>query len=78
MKKIMQTAPCRFCGQMVQFEGEADLTDPQKEELATMTCACDRAVEYQKEKQRKEKALKMFPCFSERMQHRRKESERAL
>jgi hypothetical protein len=43
---------------MVQFEGEADLTDPQKEELATMTCTCDRAVEYQKEKQRKEKALK--------------------
>lgn len=58
MKKIMQTAPCRFCGQMVRFEGEADLTDPQKEELATMTCTCDRAVEYQKEKQRKEKALK--------------------
>ena len=58
MKKIMQTAPSRFCGQMVQLEGEADLTDPQKEELATMTCACDRAVEYQKEKQRKEKALK--------------------
>ena len=58
MKKIMQTAPCRFCGQMDQFEEEADLTDPQKEELATMTCACDRAVEYQKEKQRKEKALK--------------------
>lgn len=58
MKKIMQTAPCRFCGQMVQFEGEADLTDPQKEETATMTCTCDRAVEYQKEKQRKEKALK--------------------
>ena len=55
MKKIMQTAPCRFCGQMVQFEGEADLTDPQKEELATMTCTCDRAVEYQKEKQRKER-----------------------
>lgn len=58
MKKIMQTAPCRFCGQMVQFEGDKDLTDPQKEELATMTCACSDAVEYQKEKQRKEKALK--------------------
>ena len=58
MSKVVQTAPCRFCGQMVQFESEADLTDPQKEELATMTCTCDRAVEYQKEKQRKEKALK--------------------
>lgn len=58
MKKIMQTAPCRFCGQMVQFEGDGDLTDPQKQETATMTCTCPEAVEYQKEKQRKEKALK--------------------
>lgn len=58
MKKIMQTAPCRFCGQMVQFEGDSDLTDPQKQETATMTCTCPEAVEYQKEKQRKEKALK--------------------
>ena len=57
-RELSDTATCRFCGQMVQFEGEADLTDPQKEELATMTCTCDRAVEYQKEKQRKEKALK--------------------
>ena len=58
MKKIMLTAPCRFCGQMVQFEGDSDLTDPQKQELATMTCTCSEAVEYQKEKLRKEKALK--------------------
>lgn len=58
MKKIMQTAPCRFCGQMAQFEGDSDLTDPQKQETATMSCACPEAVEYQKEKQRKEKALK--------------------
>lgn len=58
MKKVMQAAPCRFCGQMVQFNGADDMTEPQKQETATMTCSCDRAVEYQKEKLRKEKALK--------------------
>lgn len=54
----MQTAQCRFCGQMVQFEVEEQLTKPQAEEKATMTCTCAEAVEYQKEKQRKDKALK--------------------
>jgi len=43
---------------MVQLDTDDNLTKPQAEELATMTCTCDRAVEYQKEKQRKEKALK--------------------
>ena len=54
MEKIMQTAPCRFCGQMVQIEADEKLTKPQAEEKATMTCQCPEAVEYQKEKQRKE------------------------
>lgn len=58
MDKIMQTAPCRFCGQMVQIETDGKLTQPQEEEKATMSCTCPEAVEYQKEKQRKEKALK--------------------
>ena len=58
MEKIMQTAPCRFCGQMVQIEADEKLTKPQAEEKATMTCQCPEAVEYQKEKQQKEKALK--------------------
>ena len=58
MEKIMQTAPCRFCGQMVQIEADGKLTQPQAEEKATMSCTCPEAVEYQKEKQRKEKALK--------------------
>ena len=58
MEKIMQTAPCRFCGQIVQIEADGKLTKPQAEEKATMTCQCPEAVEYQKEKQRKEKALK--------------------
>lgn len=58
MGNVISTAPCRFCGQMVQIEADGKLTKPQAEEKATMTCQCPEAVEYQKEKQRKEKALK--------------------
>lgn len=58
MSNIISTAPCRFCGQMVQLDTEEKLTKPQAEEQATMTCTCSEAVEYQKEKQRKEKAMK--------------------
>lgn len=57
MGNIINTAPCRFCGQMVQIESEEKLTEPQAEEKATMSCTCEQAVEYQKEKQRKEKAI---------------------
>lgn len=58
IKEIMQTAPCRYCGQMVQFAEESDLTEHQAQEIATMKCRCEEAVHYQKEKQRKENALK--------------------
>lgn len=58
VKEVMQTAPCRFCGQMIQFMGDDDLTEPQAQEIATMSCECDEAAEYQKEKNRKENALK--------------------
>lgn len=58
MGNVINTAPCRFCGQMVQIEADGKLTKPQAEEKATMLCQCPEAVEYQKEKQRKEKALK--------------------
>lgn len=57
MGDIIKTAQCRFCGQMVQIETDKKLTQPQAEEQATMTCNCTEAVEYQKEKQRKEKAM---------------------
>lgn len=57
MGNIVKTAQCRFCGQMVQIETDKKLTQPQAEEQATMTCNCTEAVEYQKEKQRKEKAM---------------------
>lgn len=58
MKKIIPTAACRFCGQITQLDGDCELTKPQAEEKATMSCTCPEAVEYQKEKKRKEKALK--------------------
>lgn len=58
MGNVINTAPCRFCGQMVQIEADGKLTKQQAEEKATMLCQCPEAVEYQKEKQRKEKALK--------------------
>ena len=58
MSEFVKTAPCRFCGQMMQISAEEQLTQPQAEEQATMSCNCDAAVEYQKEKQRKEKAMK--------------------
>lgn len=73
MGNIINTAPCRFCGQMVQIDSEEKLTEPQAEEKATMSCTCEQAVEYQKEKQRKEKAMH---C-SERQQHRKRDAVRA-
>lgn len=57
MGNIVKTAKCRFCGQMTQIEADEKLTAAQAEEQATMTCNCTEAVEYQKEKQRKEKAI---------------------
>lgn len=66
MGNIINTAPCRFCGQMVQIDSEEKLTQPQAEEQATMSCTCEQAVEYQKEKQRKEKAIRAK--FSEKME----------
>jgi len=58
MSNGINTAPCRFCGQMITIDSDEQLTKPQAEEQATMCCNCDAAVEYQKEKQRKEKAMK--------------------
>lgn len=58
MSKEIKTASCRFCGQMVQFDESEELTPEQATEKATMMCKCSEAVEYQKETQRKEKALK--------------------
>jgi hypothetical protein len=63
MGDIIKTAQCRFCGQMVQIETDKELTQPQAEEQATMTCNCTEAVEYQKEKQRKEKAMMNVSAF---------------
>lgn len=58
MKKIISTAKCRFCGQLVQLDGDCELTEEQAEERAAMLCKCAEAVGYQKIRKRKEKALK--------------------
>lgn len=55
--KYCENSKYRFCGQMTQIEADEKLTAAQAEEQATMTCNCTEAVEYQKEKQRKEKAM---------------------
>lgn len=78
MGDIIKTAQCRFCGQMVQIETDKELTQPQAEEQATMTCNCTEAVEYQKEKQRKEKAMMNVSALLERTQHRTRDAVRAL
>lgn len=79
MGNIINTAPCRFCGQMVQIDSEEKLTQPQAEEQATMSCTCEQAVEYQKEKQRKEKKRRCRTSLhcSERQQHRKRDAVRA-
>ena len=56
--KVIPTAACRFCGQMIQLDGDCELTQPQAEEKATMTCRCAEAVEYQKKKNRREELVK--------------------
>lgn len=45
---IMHTASCRFCGQIVQFEGKAGLPEEELVELASRNCQCEQAKEYGK------------------------------
>lgn len=46
MGNIINTAPCRFCGQMVQIDSEEKLTQPQAEE---QICGSFRRAENQKQ-----------------------------
>lgn len=54
----MRSVECRFCGQLIQIEGDDGLTARQAEEEAAMICQCQQAAEYQKKRSRREKALK--------------------
>ena len=56
MEKVMVTAACRFCGQLVQMEFEKEVTEAQAEETATMKCDCNQAVVYRLEILRSRKA----------------------
>lgn len=53
----VQSAECRFCGQMIQIETKDELTAQQAQEEAVMLCQCLEAREYQREKNRRERAL---------------------
>lgn len=55
---LKKNVECRFCGQFIQVESDDDMTAPQAEEAAVMLCQCYQAMEYRKEKNRREKALK--------------------
>lgn len=56
--KRTQTAPCRFCGQFVQFEAEGVLTEENAMEMAAMECKCEEAVGYRKWMQQEKRALR--------------------
>ena len=55
-KEVLHTAPCRFCNQMIQLD-EAERTEQQAIEDATMRCRCTAAERYQKAVRRRERAL---------------------
>lgn len=52
---MISTAPCRFCGQIVQIQDAP--TEEGAVEAATMSCECPEAVSYRKEKKRRERTL---------------------
>lgn len=51
----ISTAPCKFCGQMVQIQDAP--TEEGAVEAATMACECPEAVSYCREKKRRERTL---------------------
>ena len=56
-EKEMQTAPCRYCGQIVQFEAEGALTGEMSGEMAALNCDCEDAVAHQIWMRQEKKAL---------------------
>lgn len=52
------TAPCRFCGQIVQFDSENALSEEQQIDEATLHCACDEAITQSRRKRKKDRTLK--------------------
>ena len=55
-KKTVHTAPCRYCGQVIQID-EENLTEEQAIEAASMRCSCARASYHQRIMRRRETAL---------------------
>lgn len=57
-EKNLQTAPCRYCGQIVQFAAEGALTEEMAVEMAALNCDCEDAKAHQILMQQEKKALK--------------------
>lgn len=57
MGKTIQTAPCRYCGQIVQFESGELLTDEQALEMAVLECSCEDAKAYRRWQLNEKRAL---------------------
>lgn len=75
MKQI-QTATCRYCGQIVQFEAGKALTDEQAMEMAVLNCGCEDALAYQKWMGQEKKALEnVQKLFGEEAEPENRESE---
>ena len=49
-----QMGKCRFCGQQTILQHEEEMTEPQRDECATMHCECDAAKEYQQTANRRQ------------------------
>ena len=49
-----QMGKCRFCGQQTILQREEEMTEPQRDECATMHCECDAAKEYQQTANRRQ------------------------
>lgn len=52
---MISTAPCRFCGQIVQIQDTP--TEEGAVEAATMACECQEAVSYRRERAKRERTL---------------------
>lgn len=57
---------CRFCGQQILVEDGEGMTEPQRDECATLHCECDDAKVYQEAALRRDTANGALTSYSEK------------
>ena len=57
---------CRFCGQQILVEDGEGMTEPQRDECATLHCECDDAKVYQEAALRRDTAKRRLTSYSEK------------